>query len=58
MTTYTLLFFMMTGDMILTIASQHEEEKKGKKRTLIDTLWLLLTFMAWIITIVGMMIWN
>ena len=48
----------MTGDMILTVASQHEEEKRGKKRTLIDTLWLLLTFMAWIITIIGMMIWN
>ena len=58
MPTYTLLFFMMTCHMILTVISQYEEEKKGKKRTLIDTFWLLLTFMAWIITIVGMMIWN
>lgn len=58
MPNYTLLFIMMTGNMLLAIASQHEKEKKGEKRTLIDTFWLLLVFMAWVITIVGMMIWN
>lgn len=48
----------MTCHMILTVISQYEEEKKGKKRTLIDTFWLLLTFMAWTVSIVGMVIWN
>lgn len=58
MPTYTLLFFMMTAHMVLTVISQYEEEKNGKKRTLLDTFWLLLTFMAWTVSIVGMMIWN
>jgi hypothetical protein len=58
MGTYTLLFFMMTAHMFLTVASQYEEEKRGKKRTLLDTLWILLVFMAWITSIVGMIIWN
>ena len=58
MPNYTLLFIMITGNMLLAIASQHEKEKKGEKRTLIDIFWLLLVFMAWVITIVGMMIWN
>lgn len=58
MGTYTLLFVMMTGNLILSVASQHEEEKKGKERTLIDTLWILFVFMAWIASVVFMLIWN
>lgn len=58
MGTYTLLFFMMTAHMFLTVASQYEEEKRGKKRTLLDTLWILLVFMFWIASIVFMLIWN
>jgi len=58
MGTYTLLFFMMTCHLILTVASQYEEEKRGEKRTLLDTLWILLVFMAWIASIVFMLIWN
>ena len=49
---------MMTGNLILSVASQHEEEKRGKERTLIDTLWILLVFMAWIASVVFMLIWN
>ena len=56
MGTYTLLFFMMTAHMILTVASQYDEEKRGKKRTLLDTLWILLVFMCWIASIVFMLI--
>lgn len=58
MTTYTILFIMMTGNLLLLVASQNEEEKKGKKRTLIDTLWLLLTLMVWVMTAIAMMAWN
>lgn len=58
MSTYTVLFFMMTAGMFLLVASQYEEEKRGNKRTLIDNLWLLFNFMAWVFTIVAMMIWN
>ena len=58
MGTYTLIFVMMTGNLILSVASQYEEEKNGKKRTLIDTLWILLVFMAWVASVVFMLIWN